>query len=248
MSRYLPALSLRLLIILSPTVPPLAYPARLRQFQLPQPGRQRRTVGCHQRLSHDFPAALALRPCRRPKWRQWAHRCPALLRWSPHRAQYRCVDSRNIYRCGHCRSDLVQHQQPAALITELLELLQIVFVGNSDAPFALNRLDKYSTDIRDCCRLWSLVPRISLNGPRAKPRTRGSKPAWTLRLPEAVNVARVRPWKALSITKIVGSLMPSLLPYSRAIFIAASLASAPELPKNTLLMPLTSQSLSARAC
>ena len=88
---------------------------------------------------------------------------------------------------------------------------------------------------------------MSSNAARAKPRTRGSKPACTLRPPEALNVANVRPWNALSMTNTVGSLMPILWPWRRAILMAASLASAPELPKNTLLMPEAAQSLSASA-
>ena len=89
---------------------------------------------------------------------------------------------------------------------------------------------------------------ISLKGPRAKPLTSGSKPACIFLLPEAVKVASVLPWKALSMTNTVGSLIPFLLPCKRANFIAASFASAPELPKNTLVMPEMSHSFSASCC
>ncbi len=81
---------------------------------------------------------------------------------------------------------------------------------------------------------------MSLYGTRTKPCTRGSKPACALRLPVADSVAMVRPWKALSMTMMCGSSMPLLWPYMRASLIAASLASQPELQKNTSSMPETS--------
>src|SRR3989338_7579718 len=74
----------------------------------------------------------------------------------------------------------------------------------------------------------------SLYGTRLKPVTSGSKPAWILRLPVAESVASVRPWKLPSVTIIVGLRTFCLWPYRRASLIAASLASAPELQKNTL--------------
>jgi len=80
---------------------------------------------------------------------------------------------------------------------------------------------------------------------RTKPLTSGSKPACTLRLPVAESVASVRPWKECSITIDRGLVDVLPWPYMRAILIAHSLASAPELPKNTLSMPLSATRRSA---
>jgi hypothetical protein len=50
------------------------------------------------------------------------------------------------------------------------------------------------------------------------------------------------------MTTMVGTSMPRAWPWRRAILIAASLASAPELPKNTLSMPLIPHSIVASSC
>jgi hypothetical protein len=55
----------------------------------------------------------------------------------------------------------------------------------------------------------------------------------------------VRPWKAFSMTMMVGTSIPLPWPYIRASLIAASLASQPELQKNARSMPESAQSLSA---
>src|SRR3990167_241775 len=86
---------------------------------------------------------------------------------------------------------------------------------------------------------------MSFIGTRMKPSTRGPKPACTLGLPVAESVAMERPWKAFSYTTTSGLSMPLSWPYLRAIFSAASLASRPELQKNTFCMPDSSTSLAA---
>ncbi|MNT83388.1 hypothetical protein D3C71_1778590 [compost metagenome] len=58
-------------------------------------------------------------------------------------------------------------------------------------------------------------------------------------------VAIDRPWKAFSYTTISGLAMPLSTPNLRAILSAASLASRPELQKNTFCMPDSSTSLAA---
>ena len=80
----------------------------------------------------------------------------------------------------------------------------------------------------------------SLNGTRTKPSSSGAKPSCTLALAVADRVAMVRPWKLPSITTTVGRAICLREPYRRAILMAASLASAPELEKNTFAMPLNS--------
>ena len=70
-----------------------------------------------------------------------------------------------------------------------------------------------------------------LNGTCLKPGTSGSKPLRYLARPVSASVASVRPWNELSIEMI--SLRPVALPYFRANLLMPSLASAPELQKNT---------------
>ena len=82
-----------------------------------------------------------------------------------------------------------------------------------------------STKIATTLLLFSatfFIASISLKGTRTNPSTRGSKPAWTLRFPVAVRVARVLPWKAESATIITGFSIFFLCPCSLAIFIAHS--------------------------
>ena len=97
-----------------------------------------------------------------------------------------------------------------------------------------------------CSATWRTASR-SFSGTRTKPETSGSKPACTLRLPVAESVASERPWNAFSITMIAGSAMPRSWPYLRATLIAASLASSPELQKNTSSRPVISAMRSAAA-
>ena len=80
-----------------------------------------------------------------------------------------------------------------------------------------------------------------------KPPTSGSKPACTLRLPEADSAASVRPWKLRSMTTIDGRSMPRAWPTRRVILIAHSMVSAPELATNTRSMPVMSARRSASA-
>ncbi|MGY3110925.1 hypothetical protein ACVWW7_007552 [Bradyrhizobium sp. LM6.9] len=74
---------------------------------------------------------------------------------------------------------------------------------------------------------------MSLSFAFLKPATFGSNSGSKAFLPEADIVASVRPWKPPS--KLMISNAPPLcrLPYLRASLIAPSLASAPELAKNT---------------
>ena len=83
---------------------------------------------------------------------------------------------------------------------------------------------------------------MSFSGTRMKPSTSGPKPACTLGLPVADSVAMERPWKAFHRPPTSGFSMPWSWPNLRAILSAASLASRPELQKNTLLMPERSTS------
>jgi hypothetical protein len=63
----------------------------------------------------------------------------------------------------------------------------------------------------------------------------GSKPLFIFACPVAEMVARVLPWKELFAVIISNLVCPGIsLKYFRASFMAASLASAPELQKNTL--------------
>ena len=73
---------------------------------------------------------------------------------------------------------------------------------------------------------------------RAKPGTKGSKPVWTLRLPEAVSVAMVLPWNAPFITMTDGGFNPFLCPNKRDNLMAASLASAPNWQKRPVPCPI----------
>src|ERR1700681_1263989 len=83
----------------------------------------------------------------------------------------------------------------------------------------------------------SLISRLtdarSLSFALGKPDTLGSNSGSKAFLPDADIVARVRPWKPPS--KVMISYAPFLCkaPYLRASFMAPSLASAPELVKNT---------------
>jgi len=63
----------------------------------------------------------------------------------------------------------------------------------------------------------------------------------------AESVASERPWNAFSMTMIAGSAMPRSWPYLRATLIDASVASRPELPKNTSSSPVISAMRSAAA-
>ena len=85
---------------------------------------------------------------------------------------------------------------------------------------------------------------ISLNGTCRKPGISGSKPLRYFARPVAASVARVRPWNELSIEMI--SLRPEALPILRASLNIPSLASAPELAKNTTPSKQFSISFSAR--
>ena len=100
--------------------------------------------------------------------------------------------------------------------------------------------------LRLCSATWRTASR-SLSGTRTKPCTSGSKPACTLRLPVADSVASERPWNAFSMTMIAGSAMPLSWPYLRATLIDASVASSPELQKNTSSRPVISATRSAAA-
>ena len=76
------------------------------------------------------------------------------------------------------------------------------------------------------------MARRSLYGTCLKPGTSGSKPWWYFGWPVAVTVAIVRPWNELWVAMIsYRSVEKRSLAYLRAILIAASLASAPELEK-----------------
>src|SRR5207245_1131297 len=78
----------------------------------------------------------------------------------------------------------------------------------------------------------SAMARRSLYGTCLKPGTSGSKPWWYFGWPVAVTVAIVRPWNELWVAMIsYRSVEKRSLAYLRAILIAASLASAPELEK-----------------
>ena len=85
----------------------------------------------------------------------------------------------------------------------------------------------------------------SPNGARTKPPTSGSNPACALRLPVAESAAIVRPWKLCSMTMTPGHAWPRAWPYNLVIFSAPSMASAPELPKNTRSMPVKQATLPA---
>ena len=78
-----------------------------------------------------------------------------------------------------------------------------------------------------------------------KPGTFGSNSGSNAFLPDADMVASVRPWKPPS--KVMISYAPFLYcaPYLRASLIAPSLASAPELAKNTWSKQLFSTSACA---
>ena len=78
-----------------------------------------------------------------------------------------------------------------------------------------------------------------------KPEGIGSNPVRAFSLPVADSVASVRPCQAFSITMVCASGSPCLWPYSRTSLIAPSLASEPELPKNTSCIPDSSQMRSA---
>ena len=74
----------------------------------------------------------------------------------------------------------------------------------------------------------------SSNGTWSKPSTFGPKPSRYLSWPPAAMVASVRPWKAPSnVTMRKRSGWPFAAWYLRAILMAASFASAPELEKKT---------------
>ncbi len=92
------------------------------------------------------------------------------------------------------------------------------------------------------------IARRSLYGTCLKPGSSGSKPWWYFSWPVAVTVASVRPWNELlrgdDLVAVAGQ--PCSLAYLRASLIAASLASAPELQKNTRSANECSQSSLAR--
>ena len=76
--------------------------------------------------------------------------------------------------------------------------------------------------------------RRSLKGTYLNPPGSGSNPWWYFSCAVAVTVARVRPWKPPRIVMMSPrSLAPCSLAHLRASLIAVSLASAPELEKNT---------------
>ena len=76
----------------------------------------------------------------------------------------------------------------------------------------------------------------------------GPKSLWKLSCPVAESVVIVRPWKEFtSVTMLGRADAPNLSDaYLRAALMAHSLASAPELEKNTLRMPVREQSISAK--
>jgi hypothetical protein len=111
----------------------------------------------------------------------------------------------------------------------------VILVRDVDAALALDRLEQHGDDVR-IARGELLDGREVVEGHPHEAATSGSKPACTLRLPVADSVARVRPWKACSMTTIAGCSMPCWWPYMRASLMAASLASQPELQKNTSSM------------
>ena len=87
----------------------------------------------------------------------------------------------------------------------------------------------------------------SSKGTWSKPSTLGPKPSMYFCWPPAAMVASVRPWNAPSkVTTRNFSGWPQADWYLRAILMAASLASAPELVKNTTSAKVLSQSRSAR--
>src|SRR5690554_5020785 len=48
---------------------------------------------------------------------------------------------------AHAALDLVQHQQPAVLVAELAQALEVAGIGAVDTAFALYRLNEYSGDV-----------------------------------------------------------------------------------------------------
>ena len=71
---------------------------------------------------------------------------------------------------------------------------------------------------------------------------------WNASCPVAASVAIVRPWKEpVSVTMVLLPLPYLSNAYLRAVLMAHSLASAPELEKNTRAIPVRVQSRSARS-
>ena len=79
-----------------------------------------------------------------------------------------------------------------------------------------------------------------------KPSVNGKKYWWNMSWPVAFRVVMVRPWKESFRVMMVDRPSPYLSKlYFRASLMMPSLASAPEFPKKTALIPVRVQSCSA---
>ncbi len=87
-----------------------------------------------------------------------------------------------------------------------------------------------------------------LSGTMSKPSSSGPKPSVCFLLPAAEIVAIVRPWKLPSNVTIRWRASPFPDQYLRAILMASSIASAPELQKKTVSPKVASTSRAASRC
>jgi hypothetical protein len=200
--------------------------------------RRHRPAGCRRRSTRDGPVRRSRRPrrgpCRHRSARRWRGAL-AVVRMSGVTSEL-LVD-RSGCPCARCRTAPRRTSAASRVATQRAHGLEIITLQRMDAALALHRLEDHRGDVPGCPRRCAAAhPGRPRDAQEAAARAARSRPGscgcrWRTGWPGCGHERRP------PARRSAGRSMPRWWACSRASLIAASLASAPELLKNTRCMP-----------